>query len=319
VSDHPLAGTFSVEASARRVRHYRYAEERMMRTLGGWIALTPELEPKLLFGRHVWDCAQHADLWGRRLPELRAPAQQSEPPNAEFVHFMDLLDGREVRHETVERVVGVYRVLKPHLVATYEGHLVAANPIYEPPTRRILERCLAEERRHVAAAAIVLERLLDADTRRRAGEWQTRLLEALASAGGVTGETPTPLLATDVSSVEASRDLVAVPPSFDPGVISSDLRAVLEDHCRALITGDAARLREHIADDRRPAVLAVYEHLSPVRACEIVAQAKIGSYRFIKVRLVGSRGASVLQLQWQTHVGGWRVVEAELVRIEPAA
>ena len=42
-------------------------------SLGGWIALTPELPAKLLFGRHVWDCAQHADRWGRRLPELRAP------------------------------------------------------------------------------------------------------------------------------------------------------------------------------------------------------------------------------------------------------
>ncbi len=29
--------------AARRIRHYRYAEERMMRMLGGWIALTPEL------------------------------------------------------------------------------------------------------------------------------------------------------------------------------------------------------------------------------------------------------------------------------------
>ncbi len=47
-----------------------------MRVLGGWIALTPELPAKLLFGRHVWDCAQHADAWGRRLPELRSPAQQ---------------------------------------------------------------------------------------------------------------------------------------------------------------------------------------------------------------------------------------------------
>ncbi len=319
MSDHPLAGTFSVEASARRVRNYRYAEERMMRTLGGWIALTPELGPKLLFGRHVWDCAQHADLWGRRLPELRAPAQQSEPANAEFVDFMNLLDGREARGETVERLVGVYRVLKPHMVATYEAHLAAANPIYEPPTRRILERCLAEERRHVAAATVVLERLLDGDAKRRAGEWQTRLLEALAAAGGVTGETPTPLLATDMPGVDGSRDLVAVPAPFDPGVIDSDLRATLEDHCRALIAGDVPHLREHVADDRRAAVLAVYDGLSPVRTCEIAAQAKIGGHRLIKVKVIGSRGASVLQLQWQKRGGGWRIVEADLVRVEPAA
>jgi len=319
VSDHPLAGTFSVEASARRIRNYRYAEERMMRTLGGWIALTPELAPKLLFGRHVWDCAQHADLWGRRLPELRAPAQQSEPAKPEFVQFMDLVDGREARHQTVERVVGVYRVLKPHLVATYHAHLAAANPVYEPPTRRILERCLAEERRHVAAATVVLERLLDGDARRRAGEWQTRLLAALAASGGVTGDTPTPLLATDVSGTDGSGDLVAAPASFDPNVITADLRPILEDHCRALIAGDVTRLGDHVADERRAAVLAVYDGLATVRACEIAAQAKIGAHRLIKVRLVGPGGVSVLQLQWQKRAGGWRVVDAELVRVEPAA
>ena len=89
---HPLAGTFSVEASARLIRNYRYVEERMMRMLGGWIALTPQVPVKLLFGRHVWDCAQHADAWGKRLPELRSPAQQSEPANDQVVALIDLID-----------------------------------------------------------------------------------------------------------------------------------------------------------------------------------------------------------------------------------
>ena len=182
--DHPLAGHFSVEASAARVRHYRYVEERMMRIMGGWIALTPELPAKLLFGRHVWDCAQHADLWGRRLPELRAPAQQSEPANAGVVRFMDLLEGRERHHETTERLAGIYRVLKPHLIAVYEGHLAGANPIYEPPTRRILERCLDEERRHAAAGQVVLEALTrDPARRRRAEAWEEGLI-ADAPGGG---------------------------------------------------------------------------------------------------------------------------------------
>src|SRR5215467_9085989 len=201
MSGQPLAGHLSVDESARRIRQYRWLEERLMRILGGWIALTPELPVKLLFGRHVWDCAQHADLWGRRLPELRAPAQQSEPPNAEFGAFMNRLESRERPPETVERLVGVYRVLKPHLIATYTAHLAAANPVYEPPTRRILERCVAEERRHVAAAAIVLDRLLDGDGKRRADAWQTELQRALAAAGGVTGRTPNPPVAPDVRGV----------------------------------------------------------------------------------------------------------------------
>ena len=183
-----LAGHLGVEASAARARQYRYVEERMMRLLAGWLALTPELEAKLLMGRQVWDCAQHADLWGKRLPELRAPAQVSEPPNAVFVRFMDVLESRERWEETLERLTGVYRVLKPHLVETYAAHLTRANPIYEPPTRRILERCLADERRHVEEGEVVLATLAGDDRRRaRVAAWAAELGMLLVEAGGVTG------------------------------------------------------------------------------------------------------------------------------------
>src|SRR5215470_11444445 len=158
---HPLAGFTSAETSARLIRNYRYAVERMMRMLGGWIALTPELSAKLLLGRHVWDNAQHADLLGRRLPELRAHAHVSEPANAAFAAFMDAVERPAEPGETIERLVGVYRVLKPHLVATYEDHLRRVNEVYEPPTQRILARLIEEERRHVAAGATVVAHLID--------------------------------------------------------------------------------------------------------------------------------------------------------------
>ncbi|MBI4255694.1 MAG: hypothetical protein HY616_11535, partial [Candidatus Rokubacteria bacterium] len=146
---HPLEGPFAVEHSARLLRNYRYVVERALRAAGGWIALTPELSAKLLLGRHVWDLAQHADAFGRRLPELRATAHQGEPANAAVVAFMDAVEAPEAPHETVERLVGVYRVLKPHLLAVYSQHLARANAVYEPPTRQILARCIEDETRHV--------------------------------------------------------------------------------------------------------------------------------------------------------------------------
>jgi hypothetical protein len=183
-----LAGHLGVEATARRVRHYRYAEERLMRVMAGWIALTPELPAKLLLGRQVWDCAQHADQWGKRLPELRAPAQVSEPASPEFVRFFDTLEGREGWGETLERLTGVYRVLKPHLVVVYAAHLGRVNPVYEPPTRRILERCLGDEERHVADGRAVLDALaLAAGGLARVTAWERELRERLDASGGVTG------------------------------------------------------------------------------------------------------------------------------------
>jgi len=151
-----MEGVYSVAQTAQMMRQYRYAEEQMMRIMAGWIALTPELVVKLEFGRQVWDCAQHADILGKRLPELRARAQVSEPPNATFVTFMQTLANREQPEETIERLVGIFRVLKPHLLSVYTQHLSACNPVYEPPTIRILERLVRETQEHILKGQILL-------------------------------------------------------------------------------------------------------------------------------------------------------------------
>jgi hypothetical protein len=317
-----LAGHFSVDDSARRIRNYRYAEERMLRALGGWIALTPELPAKLLFGRHVWDCAQHADLWGRRLPELRAPAQQSEPASDRVVKFADLLESAEGPRETVERVSGVYRVLKPHLVTVYARHLANANPVYEPPTRRILERCLEEERRHAAAGAIVLARLTrDETARQRQTVWEQRLLALLAEAGGITGDVESPLIDAAVlaeSPHAVKQDLVEVPPDFDPAVLERDLIAAVDAYRRALAVRGTDSLTALMEPSARAAVTAEHDRLGDqVIGSRVVALAAIGQQRIVKVRLEGARVVGYVQLRWTPSPAGWRIAAADLVRVEP--
>lgn len=317
---HPLAGHFSVEASAARVRHYRYVEERMMRILGGWIALTPELPAKLLFGRHVWDCAQHADLWGRRLPELRAAAQQSEPANAGMVRFMDLLERRERHQETAERLIGIYRVLKPHLIAVYADHLERANPVYEPPTRRILERCVEEERRHAAAGQIVLQALAgDAEWRQRAEAWEERLLAVLGEAGGVTGDA-TPIAAPRAGHARASDDVIALGSAFTTPDLPSDLVEALDRHRRALEGEDHEAAGHQAVPGSREQVRAEYTKLVwPLTGSEIVGVARIGAHRMIKLALKGPAGVAVVQQQWRSGEDGWYLHGAEIVRVEPAS
>jgi hypothetical protein len=316
MSTHPLAGHVSVDDSAERVRQYRWLEERFMRTLGGWIALTPELPVKLLFGRHVWDCAQHADLWGRRLPELRSPAHQGRPPSEGFAGLVDRIDRLQARHESIERVVAVYRVLKPHLIAAYESHLAGANPVYEPPTRRILVRCVDEERRHVAAGAVVLDRLPES-ARSRAEEWERHLLEELTRAGGIV-----------VDETRASRhdqapdptgDLVALDSAFDPGVVDPELAEALAAHRRAFLNGDFDALAAQISPEARDGVLDLYRAAAPGLEAAVVACARIGAYRFVKLELRGAPGLSILQLEWRLGPAGWGIVGGALVRSEPAA
>lgn len=320
MNDHPLAGHFSVDASARLIRHYRYVEERLMRLLGGWIALTPELPVKLLLGRHVWDCAQHADLWGRRLPELRSAAQQSEPASEGVVRFMDLMETAERPEDTPRRVAGVYRVLKPQLVSVYERHLEVANPVYEPPTRRILERCVDEERRHVAAGAAVLAAIVrDPARRRMAEEWEARLLALLAEAGGITGT-------GTVSAVEVAlhpqpiEDVVAGTSAFDPAVLPADLAAAVDRHRQTLERGDLAALAGEATGEVASRMAEALGRLSPaLSSARVVALAEIGAYRMVKLALSGDRGTIVLQERWQRAGGGWQVAAADVVRVEPPA
>jgi hypothetical protein len=323
VTAHTLAGHFSVDASAKRIRHYRFVEERMMRTMGGWIALTPELSAKLVLGRHVWDCAQHADLWGKRLPELRAPAQRSEPSGEAFVRFMAELASPEAFHQTAERLVGVYRVLKPCLLATYEHHLVRANPVYEPPTRRILERCIEEERRHVAAGEAILRQLLTTpDLTRRAREWERHLSARLGETAGIAGD-GVERRAAPPSAGEApgiARDLVQVEKPLGRFPIPDELARALDAHARALRAGDLGAIERQILPEARDAVMPAYRELAggPVSELTLVASARLGGHWVLKQRLAGPDGVRLLQARWLPGERGWQVAEADIVRREPA-
>jgi len=183
-----LEGVYSVRQSVHHIMNYRYAEERMMRMMAGWIALTPELAVKLEMAKQVYEDALHADALGKRLPELRAQAQVSKPANEQFATFIQEVEDKEEWEDTVERLVGIYRVLKPHLISHYSAHVTAANPVYEPPTIRILQRMLDEEKAHVEKGLVLLGDVLDsAQKHRRAGQWQAHLEDVLAASGGVTG------------------------------------------------------------------------------------------------------------------------------------
>lgn len=319
---YPLEGVHSVEESARRVRRYRYATERMMRVLGGWLALTPEISAKLLMGRHVWDNAQHADALGRRLPELRAHAQESEPAGEGFVAFMDALESAETPELTIERLVGIYRVLKPHLLAAYERDLASANAVYEPPTRRILARCAEDERRHIAAGERVLAHLATTPAARdRATAWAARLGRLLAAAGGVTGEglpepAPTSFSPEGVTEAEEFIRLETRPARWP---LPDDLRAA------AAALGDALIARDHVAvrrwlDGDSAWSAAADSVLGPARfnRHEIVATTRIGRHLLLKLRLDGPEGSVTLAARWAAGPEGWRAQALDVAQVRAA-
>jgi len=316
----PLEGTFSADHSARLLRNYRYVVERTMRALGGWIALTPELSAKLLMGRHVWDLAQQCDAFGRRLPELRAHAHVSEAANPAVATFMDCLEEPEGPDQTVERLVGVYSVLKPHLLATYRDHLARANPVYEPPTRRILARCIDDEERHIAAGETTLGHLAATPSvKERAVSRQRRLQGLLEAAGGVTGEglASAQELAAEPLRADLSddvREFIRLETATTTWPVPEGLGDALRSLAEALVAGDEEALGRWLAPG--PAIGATpWAQLRGARysGYRIVAFARLGDQRLVKTRLDGAASSAVVLARWASVQGGWHVAALDVV------
>lgn len=321
---HPLEGHLEVDQSAKIVRGYRYAIERMTRILGGWIALTPELSAKLLMGRHVWDNAQHADLWGKRLPELRAMAQVSEPSSARLVAFMDTLEAAEAPEQTIERLVGIYRVLKPHLLATYQAHLASANAVYEPPTCRILARCIEDESRHVAAGETVLQHLLRTPPQQeRARLAESRLWALLEAAAGVTGVGPVTRaagVATPAAPLsDDAAEFIRLEQSAGTWPITPELAAALRAFGDALASGDRAATARWLASEVA-ASPDLEARLAPAKdgRHRVVACARVGQQRLVKLRFDGRAEPVTLLLRWAPAGSDWRIAQLEPVSASAA-
>jgi hypothetical protein len=190
-----LHGRWDVEATARRVRNFRYAEEWMMLTMGGWLATIPEIPVKTGLGKVIWETAQAADTLGKRLPELRCgrkAVQASESPNDGFAEFVKAVSEPERPDETIEKRVGMFDVLKPHLIEVYERTMRETDQIADAPTIEILDDIVRKTRRHVAWAEEVLDRLCDTEARREVRRKRAQEMRAkLEACGGVTGELST--------------------------------------------------------------------------------------------------------------------------------
>ncbi len=315
-----LEGQFSADDSARLCRNYRYAAERMMRIMAGWIALTPELSAKLLLGRHVWDNAQHADAWGKRLPELRAHAQESAPATPAFVALMDALEAPEAPGQTIERLAGVYRVLKPHLLSAYEQHLAKANPVYEPPTCRILARCIEDERRHIVAGETIIRHLVTSPEREaRAAAWQTTLQGLLEAAGGVTGQGLPPAVGWPASPSapvsDDAREFIRLERAQTRWPIPEDLETAIRSLGDALVSADATALGGFLATPVEATVMAALK-AGRLASHRTVAFVKLGRHRIVKYRLEGPESVVTLNARWEQGAGGWQVGAVDVVKIE---
>jgi hypothetical protein len=150
----------SVSDRCRAIATFRYISVKLMETAARWTPITPEMEAKVMFGRHIWDFAQMADWLGKRTFELRQPEHYTLPPVDEY---QALLQDAVKAQSTSDRIATLYDGILPGLIKRYQDYVAATDPILDEPSVVIIRRIVTElERQRVEAAALQRELKLGA-------------------------------------------------------------------------------------------------------------------------------------------------------------
>lgn len=139
----------TVKQRADTLATFRYVEVRLMEITSGWTPTTPEMEVKVMFGRHIWEFAQHADALGKRTFELRQPEHYTLRPVDPY--FACIEDAGRIK-PTAERLAVLWDVIIPGLVARFQTYLAETDALLDAPSLVIVERMIATHQRQSADA-----------------------------------------------------------------------------------------------------------------------------------------------------------------------
>ena len=132
----PLAGLCDFEAAQRPglaveecvAWHKRnhYVLKRLFELLTARITAEPQYELKTAFSHHAYLCAEHVTALRTRVSEMREPPLGLE----EIPHpALQLLCDEVLCAPTTHLLVGVYEVLVPELIASFESYAATTNPL----------------------------------------------------------------------------------------------------------------------------------------------------------------------------------------------
>ncbi len=173
------AAPLTLDAAAALLGEYRWVEHALYRLLGEWVGDMPiaavqvHLDAQSM--RHAW----HAELWAERLPVLAgADPDGWTTPSAPTTALFAALSGEPPptvgpgslwppgeedafgHPGALPRLAGLYRVVLPRLVTTYERHLRVASPLTDAPVARALRLVLNDEIEDWHAGERMVERLV---------------------------------------------------------------------------------------------------------------------------------------------------------------
>lgn len=217
----PLAGLATYDEAARPgygvdrnvelMRRYNWVETRLYQMGAAFINPTPEWEVKEALGLHLYEDGEHSLALRNRVAELRKPPLYlDQSPDDRLEAFL----GEALRAQnTIEVLVGIYKVIRPALLDAYRDHYHTTNPVFDYPTRRLLRIAMIDEDEAISWGKQALDALLKTDGDRTiADDWEQHLRAYLAAAGGIAGDQPIP----KNLSLPARRATAPFVPELDP-------------------------------------------------------------------------------------------------------
>ncbi len=183
---HQGPNRFSHTETVARIGHYKWLEMRLFDVLGTWVAIIDDDDIAYGLGHHCAHHSFHAELWHRRLVELghHRPDHLTVPAAPEIEAVFDALLGDIT---TVERLVGLYRVVLPGLIAAYSFHLDNINEVSDAPSMRVLDICLRDDLDQWRQGELMIQALLKPDDVDRVMSTYAELASLVVTAGGMVG------------------------------------------------------------------------------------------------------------------------------------
>ena len=193
----PLAGLCDFESAQRAGlsvsecvdwhKRNHFVLKRLFQLLTAHITAEPQYELKTAFSHHAYLCAEHVTAIRTRVSEMREP-----PLGLDVVPHsaLGLMCDEVLCAPTTEALlIGVYEVLVPELIASFEAYVATTNPLTDAPSVRVARFALLELR----DMAEFGRRALMADTNgigQSLSAWRTLLRDCLNAAGGLSGRLP---------------------------------------------------------------------------------------------------------------------------------
>jgi len=173
----------TIEDSARRCALGRWWELKLFELLGAWVATVPELEVKACLATQSLHHGWHAELWSAVTPGVaHLDGDRLPRPGPALEALADALEAGDAGAATIERLVGVYGVVLPGLVAEHRAYLERAETACDGPLMRVVNLILADELADLAVGERLLGSLLVSSGETERATRRRRQLQGLADA-----------------------------------------------------------------------------------------------------------------------------------------